>query len=163
MNPFAIIGQASSRFDDGRVFPGPSGRRLVELLGFDDYVDLWSKAHLQNLFEIEERLPRDDAGHRMDMAEARKRAQAILDAMLFINPQTQVIACGRNVFSALTGRRRIDFYKGLRIKSDYGHHVDVWCFPHPSGANDYWSDPTNVEFASKFIRKIYKRSAMLDE
>lgn len=152
--PFAIIGQASSQHDEGRVFPGPSGRRLVELLGFGDYVDLWSKTHLQNLFEEDE---------EVDAASARRRGRGIIDAMVFMNKQTQVIACGFRVFWALTGRRDMPYYKGLRLRTPLGRYVDVWCFPHPSDENEYWHNPLNVEQASIFIKKAYRRAAVLDE
>lgn len=65
-----------------------------------------------------------------------------------------MIACGHNVYRAFLkdGRGRSEFYRGTPKAN--GH---IWCFPHPSGASQYWNDPANVDRASQFLRRLLDR------
>ena len=162
--PLAIVGQAPSRQGDGRAFSGPSGDRLVKLLGVESYLDLYRIAHLENLLtEVQRKLP-DGRGDHFDLIEARANAKMSLQVMLFLNRNTQVIACGHKVYKAYTGRKG-EYFKGVRVKTSvYNpvHTVDIWCFPHPSGASPFWNERENVIQAAKFIRRVRERSAKLD-
>jgi uracil-DNA glycosylase len=158
-----IVGQAPSRLGDGRPFTGPSGRRLIELGGFNSYEYMAARVRLFNLLEHKaERLP-DGRGDRFDYESAKKEARRLARSWLLFRPETHVLACGSKVFNCFTGRRG-EMYKGLALKDhDSTSVLNIWLFPHPSGASTYWNDPENVALARRFLRKRLRIADMLIE
>lgn len=162
--PLAIIGQAPSRQGPGRAFSGPSGNRLCRLLGVEDYLDLYRVAHLENLLTKPMEKHPNGRGDIFLMDEAQVQAKISMDVMLFLNRNTQVIACGHKVYRAFT-RRKGQYFKGARIVTktyNPPHTLDVWCFPHPSGASPYWNERENFDRAAEFIRSVRDRAARFD-
>lgn len=162
MTKIYFCGQAPSRAGDGRAFSGPSGRRLAELVGLGDYEALARSFTLVNIFQEPAKpksLPpkpgsrRRAAGDEFDAKLGRELGRHLIVAIADYDPDSVVVACGHQVFTALTGVRRMEFFKGRRVEG-----VEVWCFPHPSGASQFWNHPENVERAGEFIRKLLKRS-----
>jgi uracil-DNA glycosylase len=162
-----ICGQAPSRQGDGRPFTGPSGQRLVKLFGFRDYEHMASEVTLMNVLDRPEtnlcNLPakrggnkRRRAGDEFDRDEAAIKGFGIMLELMQTGHKPVVLALGNEVCLALTGVK-ISRYKGRKIPGRDGHEVDVWHFPHPSGASHYWNDPKNTAKASEFLIKLLKR------
>lgn len=176
MTRLVFCGQAPSRVGDGRAFSGPSGRRLASLMGLRDYEELRSIAHLTNIFgspqeraraiicrprrsgkrSLGEQYELAHAGDEFDEELATIEAFGLLLAWMKryqdTNERIVVVACGAKVFRAFTGKRK-PMFRGVRLAPG----VDIWHFPHPSGASHYWNDPSNVDRASRFLKKLLKR------
>lgn len=153
MTRLIICGQAPSRVGDGRPFTGPSGRRLAALMMLRDYEHLASQFTLANIFD-QPMERREDRGDYFDMVEARRLGVQLMGGWAGEEEPVVVLACGHAVFEALTGSRQ-EFYHG---KNRSG--VEVWCFPHPSGASAYWNRRANVLQAANFLRRLLKRSGI---
>jgi len=149
-----FCGQAPSRVGDGRAFSGPSGRRLAALLMLRDYEHLAAQCCLINIFdEPQER--RDARGDYFDEDKARRKARHLMTAWAASEERVVVVACGHAVYRALT-QRKGEFFKGVRISG-----VEVWCFPHPSGASSFWNFRKNVMLSSNFLNRLVKRSGIV--
>lgn len=150
MTRLVICGQAPSRVGEGRPFSGPSGKRLASLLGLTDYEDLAKQVTLVNLIQE----PQEKAGNRGDVfpvIEARAKARELTVEWISDPEKIVVLACGRWVFRCLTGRDTY-LYRGI---SRLG--VEIWYFPHPSGASSYWNFPENREQAARFLERLLKQ------
>lgn len=153
MTQLVFCGQAPSRVGDGRPFSGPSGRRLAKLLNLTDYEQLAAQVTLVNLIDR----PMEKAEHRGDpfpLVEAKARAIELMSEWIKDDEPTIVIACGHSVFRCLTGRKT-ELFRG-RISMG----VEVWCFPHPSGASAYWNTRGNVDRAAKFLNRLVRRKGI---
>ncbi len=154
MTRLIFCGQAPSRIGDGRPFSGPSGRRLAALLRLRDYEQLASMATLVNIFDYP--ADRQEArGDGFDEVEALERASVLVGKWVMADEPTVVIACGHAVYRALTGRK-VEFFKGHQLSDK----VEVWCFPHPSGASAFWNRRDNVMQSSNFLRRLLHRSGI---
>jgi uracil-DNA glycosylase len=153
MTKLVFCGQAPSRIGDGRPFSGPSGKRLAALLRLRDYEHLHASVGLVNLFSIP--ADRQEArGDGFDEVEARARAERLLEGWNSWHEETIVVCCGHQVYQAFTGERS-QFFKGKRMGQ-----VELWCFPHPSGASSYWNHRANVLQAANFLRRLLNRSGI---
>ena len=163
MTKLIFVGQAPSRVGDGRAFSGPSGRRLAALLGLRDYEELQSQCYLANIFKVPavrrplpaRRRTRNAPGDEFDAEKARELGRHLMVDIAEMDEHVIVVACGHQVFIALTGQRA-EFFKGRRVEG-----VEVWCFPHPSGASQYWNYPANKLRASNFLKRLLKRSGVV--
>lgn len=156
MSRVAIVGQAPSRLGDGRPFTGPSGDRLCELLGLDrGWCQLAAKCDLVNLLTERQEKDKSGRGDNFDVAKARRLGQAMIDQWLVEGETRTVLACGKKVYFCLTGEK-VDFFKGKALKSPFGR-VEIWCFPHPSGASAFWNDPANVNRVHRFLKALQAR------
>lgn len=162
-----ICGQAPSRSGDGRPLTGPSGKRLVSLFGFGDYEDMAGKVTLMNVLDRPvsnlTNLPakrggnkKRHAGDQFDLDEAAIKGFGIMLELMSTGHHPVILALGNDVCRALTGER-IRRYKGKKVHGRDGHEVDVWHFPHPSGASHYWNDADNVDHAKRFFTALLKR------
>lgn len=170
MTTLIICGQAPSRVGDGRAFTGPSGRRLAALFGLRNYEELAAKAMLTNIFDQPakpKRLPArrrtkySASGDEFDSEAAAGRARELLQVWKDLNDRVIVVACGHAVFQALTGRKG-EFYKGRNVQLA-GTVIEVWCFPHPSGASSYWNYDENKRMAANFLRRLLNRAGMTND
>lgn len=161
MTELIICGQAPSRVGDGRAFSGPSGRRLANLFGLRDYEELASMYTLTNIFDVpavRRPLPaRRSSKHRsigdeFDERLALDRGYEMTLDWVNMEEAPVVLACGAKVAKALIGRP-VPMYKGKRL----GERLDVWHFPHPSGASQYWNSPDHVEVAARFLKRLLER------
>ena len=163
MTKLYICGQAPSRVGDGRPFTGPSGRRLAALLMLRDYDHLASQATLVNIFNrpaARSPLPagrrkHNAPGDEFDEVHARENGRKMVFEWAHEDEDVVVVACGLKVFQALTGERG-DFFKGRRVDG-----VEIWCFPHPSGASMFWNSRQNVLRAANFLNRLLKRSGIV--
>lgn len=154
MTKLVICGQAPSRVGDGRPFSGPSGKRLAALLKLGDYEALAAQVTLVNLLEAPED-KRSDRGDHFDVVAARAGARR-LNLQWNDDPEDIVVlACGHLVFRCLTGKR-VDFFRGIRRPG-----VEIWAFPHPSGASAFWNFPENRKRAHRFLKRLLKQRAIL--
>ena len=157
MTELVIVGQAPSRIGDGRPFSGPSGKRLAALFGLRDYEQLAASMTLINIFgNSADR--REVRGDHFDRDRARQLGEELVELWRGHRGHVIVIACGHSVFQALTGQRGT-FYQAM-IFSEEASHIEVWCFPHPSGASSYWNEVPNRLTAANFLRRILKRSGI---
>jgi len=102
------------------------------------------------------------AGDEFDRDEAAVKGFGLMLELMSASHHPVVLALGVDVCVALTGRK-IKRYKGKALRGPDGHTVDVWHFPHPSGASHYWNDPSNVARAEKFLRALLKRYSIAFE
>lgn len=154
MTKLVICGQAPSRVGDGRAFSGPSGRRLAALFNLRDYEHLASQVTLINIFDD----PAERQGNRgdaFDVDRARERGLELMRNWAQEGNVT-VVACGHQVYRALTGTRKMEFFHGRDFIG-----VEVWCFPHPSGASSYWNSRARVLLAANFLRRLLKRAGII--
>lgn len=161
-----VCGQAPSRQGDGRALTGPSGQRLVKLFGFRDYEHMASEVTLMNVLDRPAsnlcNLPptrhnkRRHAGDEFDRDEAAIKGFGLLLELMAEPHHPVVLALGNEVCLALAGQK-IKRFKGKTLRGRDGHTVDVWHFPHPSGASHYWNDPDNVARAQRFLKRLLKR------
>jgi len=159
MNDFHIVGQAPSRQGDGRPFTGPSGRRLCDLFGVQHWEALNRLADLQNLVDVP--AVKFQRGDSFDREAAMIRATALVKLWAATSEFSVVLACGHSVFQALT-RHQSPFFKGKALSfPQLESRVEIWNFPHPSGASAFWNDPRNVQEARDFIGKLRDRYGML--
>jgi uracil-DNA glycosylase len=158
-----IVGQAPSRLGDGRPFSGPSGRRLIELFGFNSYEYMSARVKLLNLLDDKAQPLPDGRGDRFDYETAKQEARRLARSWLLFRPETHVLACGSKVFTCFTGQRG-QMYKGTALR-DYnsGSTLNIWFFPHPSGASTYWNDFQSRQRAARFLRKRLRIADMLIE
>ena len=156
MTQFIFCGQAPSRIGDGRPFSGPSGRRLAALLRLRDYEHLHASVGLANIF-AHPADRREARGDGFDEVEAAERGKELMKSWQLLYSDVVVVACGHQVYKALTGEKGI-FFRGHRYGS-----VEVWCFPHPSGASAYWNRKENITYAANFLRKLLNRSGIVIE
>lgn len=154
MTRLFFCGQAPSRVGDGRPFTGPSGRRLAALLMLRDYEHLASQCTLVNVFQVPAER-RDDRGDEFDKELARELGKHLMVEIADSDEPAIVVACGHAVYRALTGRKGT-FFKGRRVEG-----VEVWCFPHPSGASAFWNSRGQVLLAANFLSKLLKRSGIV--
>ena len=166
MTKLVICGQAPSRVGDGRAFSGPSGRRLASLFDLEDYEELASRVTLTNIFPVpaaRKPLPptgkgRGHAGDDFDETTARRLGMLKVKEWAKDPQLVVVLACGAKVYEALTGCEgtKNNKFSGKALKLGPAQGVDVWYFPHPSGASHYWDDPDNVDYASRFLKRLLK-------
>lgn len=154
MTRLIFCGQAPSRIGDGRAFSGPSGRRLAALLNLRDYEDLASQCTLTNIFDVPAER-RDARGDRFDEDVARLRAKHLMECWATSEEKLVVVACGHAVYRALT-QQKGEFFRGHRISG-----VEVWCFPHPSGASAFWNYRKNVLLAANFLKRLQKQAGIV--
>ena len=154
MTRLVFCGQAPSRVGDGRPFSGPSGKRLAQLLNLRDYEDLAAQVTLVNLIEepVEKTEGRGDA---FDLVQARARARELVESWVDDDEQIIVIACGHSVYRCLTGSK-VELFRGRRT---FG--VEIWCFPHPSGASAYWNFRGNVDRSARFLNRLVERKGIV--
>lgn len=150
MTRLVICGQAPSRVGDGRAFSGPSGKRLAALLKLEDYEALASRVTLVNLLDHPAD-KRSDRGDLFDVVAARAGARRLNRQWDCDDEKVVVLACGHLVFRCLTGKR-CEFFRGVRRPG-----VEIWCFPHPSGASAFWNLPENTERARRFLKRLLKQ------
>jgi uracil-DNA glycosylase len=157
MTKIHIVGQAPARSGDGRPFTGQSGTRLCELLGLINYDALSKRFILENLVNRPMQKHLNGRGDQFDAMIAQKRATLMLRTWLKSDELTPVIACGHLVFKTLTNRPK-PFFKGTTIRVPGRESaIEVWNFPHPSGASAFWNDPKNVREARAFLNRLVKR------
>jgi uracil-DNA glycosylase len=157
MTKLVICGQAPSRIGDGRPFSGPSGKRLAALFGLEDYEELASRVTLTNIFDVIACRPKNarHAGDEFDKTTARAIGMMRVHLWARDPEHVVVLGCGANVMEALVGKAP-GMYKGKALKVEPARGLDIWHFPHPSGASHYWNDPANVDRASRFLRRFLK-------
>lgn len=163
MTRLIICGQAPSRVGDGRPFSGPSGKRLAVLGGFRDYEHLADAVTLMNLFGSPQARSqailcgrRTHAGDEFDTDLAAVEAFGVMLQWLKEEDERHiVIACGGKVFQAFTGQKR-EMYQGIRMAPN----IEVWYFPHPSGASHYWNLKENRLRAANNFRKLLRRAGI---
>lgn len=152
-----ICGQAPSRQGDGRPFTGPSGDRLVKLFGLRDYEHLASQFTLINLLDqpasnvCAKPSGKKHAGDAFDRDEAVIKAFGLMLEWWDRGSQVVVLACGSSVTEALLGVK-VKRFKGRRVRN-----VEIWHFPHPSGASHFWNSPDNVERSREFLKRLLDR------
>ena len=160
MTEVVILGQAPARSGDGRPFTGPSGRRLCQLMGLPHYDCLRDRFTLQNLVNRPVYQQPYGRGDTFDRLAARGRAQMLVRDWSKSEEPVAVIACGHAVFECVTKVKR-PFFKGKKIalySDDWdAKPIEVWCFPHPSGASAFWNEPKNWQAAHEFLIKLSKR------
>lgn len=164
MTKFYVCGQAPSRAGDGRAFSGPSGRRLASLFGLGDYEELASRVYLTNIFPVPaarkplpaRRRTKRHAGDEFDEITARRMGMRKMHAWARDPELVVVLGCGQKVTKALVGQE-MPFYAGKALHTEPARGVDVWSFPHPSGASHYWNDPANVAHAAHFLGRLLER------
>lgn len=170
MTELVICGQAPSRVGDGRPFTGPSGKRLAALFGLGSYEELASKYPLANIFDVpaaprklhaRRSSNRRAPGDQWDAIEARKRGVQKMERWAVQSELVAVLACGHNVYQALTAESR-QFFEGQAFRRGPVQGVDVWCFPHPSGASQFWNDEKNRARAAAFLKRLQGYYGMLD-
>jgi uracil-DNA glycosylase len=154
-----ICGQAPSRIGDGRPFSGPSGKRLAALFGLRDYEELASQFTLTNLFENTAEKLKTGRGDKFDPYAARRAASLKMREWAEDPELIAVLGCGHNVFQALTAESR-PFFHGIAFKAGPTQGVDVWNFPHPSGASAFWNQLENVGRATEFLKKLLAHYGM---
>lgn len=150
MTKLVICGQAPSRVGDGRAFSGPSGKRLAQLFKLEDYEALAAQVTLVNLLENPAD-KRSDRGDFFDVVAARAGARRLNVEWDHDPEKIVVLACGHLVFRCLTGRK-LPFFRGISRPG-----VEIWCFPHPSGASAFWNLPENRKRARRFLKRLLKR------
>jgi uracil-DNA glycosylase len=154
MTSLLFVGQAPSRIGDGRPFSGPSGRRLAALLRLRDYEHLASSVTLVNIFDHP--ADRQEArGDGFDEFQAKVKARMLTEQWVSLKEEIIVVCCGHAVYRAFTDSRGT-FYKGRRDQN-----LELWCFPHPSGASAYWNRRDNVLYAANFLRRLLNRSGIV--
>lgn len=135
-----LLGEAPGRGADPTrpLVGGRSGGRLQAAAGMTlrQYVEAFARV---NLIDVEQ--VRDGKGSAFPMDLARERASVLADAF-----------AGRRVL--FVGRR---VARAFGLRSDYlvwnGNTRFEWAIiPHPSGINQWWNDPENVERAGRFLR-----------
>jgi uracil-DNA glycosylase len=173
MTKFIICGQAPSRVGDGRPFTGPSGKRLAALGGFRDYEHLAAEVTLMNLFgSPQARSQAILCGRRSGKTVAQERAHAgdefdtdlaaveafgvMLQWLKNKEERHIVMACGSKVFLAFTGQK-VTMYRGVRMADN----IEIWYFPHPSGASHYWNSKENRLRAANNFRKLLRRAGIV--
>lgn len=159
MSRVHIVGQAPARSGDGRPFTGASGKRLVNLLGLEDYDELAEKFHLDNIFDQKADKMLSGRGDNFPEPLARKVGIKHMRRYAREGGPQLVLACGHKVFKALTGKR-VELFTVLVVEVPIGEEevpVHVCCFPHPSGASAYWNDIENVEIARQFLIRLQER------
>ncbi len=148
-----IVGQAPSRKGDGAPFSGPSGARLCRLVGVKDPEELKDYFKLINLIKHQLDPHPRGRGDKFDLNEAKKRATRILSEA---EPEQVFIACGRQVWKCLTGTPDGEFYTRRVVTVTHNKKpsvdVNVYLFPHPSGASSIWNYPAEVRRAQTFLR-----------
>jgi hypothetical protein len=152
-----IVGQAPARSGDGRPFTGSSGQRLCHLFGLMNYEALASRFDLMNLLDHTVEQSASGRGDTFDRATAIARAHKMILYWVAQGEVIPVLACGHDVFKCLTGVNK-PFFSGKSIKLS-GHlgQVDVWCFPHPSGASAFWNNASNWNDGQYFLKRLVKR------
>jgi uracil-DNA glycosylase len=155
MTQLVFCGQAPSRIGDGRPFSGPSGRRLSALMMLRDYEHLASQVTLTNIFEVPAER-REAKGDEFDKAKARVEGVKKIATWADQEETFIVVACGHEVYEALTGVKKAEFFKGRSIAG-----VEVWCFPHPSGISTYWNTRAHVLLAANFLTRLTRRSGIV--
>lgn len=141
-----IVGENPSTTGNGKPFSGQSGRRLMELLGYDNYKVLQEKFHLENLCEA-----------RYSKVRARDRALSLRDHHyeLLSNQDPKAakhfILCGVKVQEAF-GIPQLKPFSCRLYGGERG--LWLWAFPHPSGLNRFWNDATDTYKASMFLRAL---------
>lgn len=136
-----LVGEAPSRASDADVpFSGRSGDRLRELLGRE----LEPTFATRNLFVA---WPgRDGKGSRFDLAAARGSAALVFSEAAL--DRRQLVLVGKRVAGAFGVRAGyLEWQRPIL-------GVRVVVFPHPSGVNRWWNDPSNVARARDFLRSF---------
>lgn len=155
MTRLVIVGQAPSRKGDGRPFTGPSGKRLCDLLDLPNYEALAKRVILTNLLDRPVEPAASGRGDTYDRRLANARAKQL---MLYYARQPElfvILAAGKEVYRSLIGVEGT-FFKGKKGKLGPAQFVDVWCFPHPSGASAYWNDRSRAAGAKRFLNRLLK-------
>jgi hypothetical protein len=119
-----------------------------------DYEHLASQVTLTNIFDVSADR-RDDRGDEFDDHQARMTGMLKMAEWALEEDEVVVVACGHQVYRALTGLKA-EFFKGRKVAG-----VEVWCFPHPSGASAFWNRQANVLRASNFLRRLLNRSGIM--
>lgn len=156
MKELIFVGQAPSRIGDGRPFSGPSGRRLAALLRLRDYEQLAASITLLNIFNRP--ADRQEArGDGFDEFQAKVLARIMMEQFVAERRVLTVVCMGHQVYRSFTDTRGT-FFRGRRDQN-----VELWCFPHPSGASSYWNHQANVLQAANFLRRLLDRSGIAIE
>lgn len=153
MTKLVIVGQAPAKSGDGRPFSGPSGRRLYQLFNLEHYDALASRATLVSLLDRPVDVGSPSRGAAFDHQAANRRARQLMVEWAKDPELVVVLACGKEVFTSLTGTQR-PFFRGKKGKLGPVQFVDLWCFPHPSGASSFWRDPQNIRQAQNFLKRL---------
>lgn len=164
---YALVGEAPSSSTDGEPpFSGRSGRRLAELIGIR-FEDLPCFFELHNLFD---RYPGSNGkGSDFPLDLARDRARELAPKLVpHALPYRRVILAGHRVAQAF----------GLGTPDPTGNDLMTWVssvprltapelaerdfiyavVPHPSGVNQWWNEPGNVQRAARFLRECARSS-----
>lgn len=160
MTEVIILGQAPARSGDGRPFTGPSGRRLCQLLGLPHYDSLKNRFTLQNLTPRPVHKLANGRGDTFDRLAAKASAELMVREWARSDEPVAIIACGHAVFNCVTHESK-PFFKGKKIGLRHidwdAEPIEVWCFPHPSGASAFWNDQHNWLEARQFLMRLSKR------
>ena len=85
-----------------------------------------------------------------DLAEARRRMQAIHFHHVDVNPDVHFLYLGKAAVNAAPKEyRRLEFLQ---------NRGNVWLIPHPSGVNRIYNDELYVERTSELLKSIWRRS-----
>lgn len=157
MTRLHFVGQAPARSGDGRPFTGHSGQRLCQLLDLVNYEALARRFDLENLLDRPMEKHSNGRGDAFERDAGVTQGRILVRQWLKQDELVPVVACGHQVFKSLTGTAK-PFFKGKTIRK-VGHsgRVEVWNFPHPSGASAYWNDPKKYREAQAFLRRLVKR------
>lgn len=156
MTRVVILGQAPARTGNGLPFTGSSGSRLCRLLDLSNYEALDRRFDLMNLLPAPVARRASGRGDSFDRVKAEQQAKTLVRQWAADEELHVVIACGHEVFRSLTDKPGT-FFKGKVIGTSKARRVDIWCFPHPSGASSFWNDQRNTLQAKVFLHGLLKR------
>lgn len=157
-----VVGEApgdpATRAAGGRPFDSRtrSGRRLAELLGVEEVADAYP------VLNLVDRWPgRTAHGSAFPRGLARSRA----DALWFDLPAGDLLLVGKRVAAAFDVSVAYLCWESVTryrptgtAEVRYGRRRAVAVFPHPSGVNRWWNEPTNVVAAARFARTLRRRA-----
>jgi uracil-DNA glycosylase len=138
-----LVGEAPARTTVGaRPFSGRTGARLAELAGVERLRDSFEVVNLLDRWPG----PTGAKGSEFPMEVARARAAAMVPRLVL--RRRRVVLVGRRVAGAFR-LARLPYLSWERIDG----LAEVAVLPHPSGVNQWYNDPGNVERARRFLRE----------
>lgn len=155
MSRVIILGQAPSRVGDGRPFSGPSGERLCNLTGLEDYDALARAFKLTNLLrEPVKKVP----GKKGDLFDRKMAAARGAELYELLPDDFKIVCCGREVWKAMALDPTVPYFQWTNVKANPGAWGNLVLFPHPSGISHYWNDPERVRRAAAFLAPLAHRA-----
>lgn len=83
-----------------------------------------------------------------DLAEARRRLQAIHYHYMDLYPEVQFLYLGKSALNAAPREyRKLQFLQ---------NRDNVWLIPHPSGVNRVYNDESVVDRTSELLKSIWR-------